>query len=98
MKFRNGSRMDNEFKNLWYEAEWIINSIEREKKKVEEQIKLAKKKKIISSLEFKVIEKQEEIELLVKFREELEKLERLWACEPLSLGAYEPTSLWAYSL
>ena len=45
--------------------------------KVEEKIKLAKKKKIRSGLEFKLIEKQEEIELLVKFREELEKLERL---------------------
>ena len=34
-KFSNGSRIINEFKHLWYEAECIINSIELEKKKVE---------------------------------------------------------------
>ena len=76
-KFSNGSRITCEFKHLWKEAESVIRGIKCEMEKVEEKIKLAKKKKSISSLEVKVREKREEIELLEKFREELKKLERL---------------------
>ena len=82
-KFSNGRLITEEFKMLWKEAEWIMNDIKHEKEKVERKIKLAKKKKLISSLELKVREKQEEIELLEKFREELEELERLEGLEGL---------------
>ena len=74
-KFSNGMWMTEEFKHLWKEAEWIINDIKRDKEKVESKIKSAKKKKMISSLELKVRGKEEEIELVEKFRKELEELE-----------------------
>ena len=73
-KFSNGRLITEEFKMLWKEAEWIMNDIKYKKEKVERKIKLEKKKKIISSLELKVRGMMEEMELLEKFREELEGL------------------------
>ena len=73
-KFSNGRLITEEFKMLWIEAEMIMNDIRNKKEKVERKIKLEKKKKIISSLELKVRGMMEEMELLEKFREELERL------------------------
>ena len=97
-----------QIKHLWMEAEWVINGIEYEKKEVERKIKKGGNKKRIISLESELRRKEEEIETLWNFREELEELMAaacehgsLWACEPVSLGAWEPikpTILWAYSL
>ena len=73
-KFSNGRLITEEFKMLWIEAEMIMNDIRNKKEKVERKIKLEKKKKVISSLELKVRGMKEEMELLEKFREELEGL------------------------
>ena len=74
-KFSNGRLITEEFKMLWKEAEWIRNDIIYELKEVNEMFKKAEDKKSSISLESELRRKVEEIETLMKFREELERLQ-----------------------
>ena len=73
-----------QIKNLWLEAEMVVTAIEYEKKEVERKINKGGNKKRIISLESDLRRKEEEIETLWDFREELEELMAA-ACEPGSL-------------
>ena len=74
-KFSNGRLITVEFKMLWKEAEWIRNDIINELKEVNEKFNRAEDKKSEISLESDLRRKVEEIETLMKLREELERLQ-----------------------